>query len=361
MKIRGNTVGTTMPRPDWEQTKPNKADFIHNKPDIDGMLAEQIDDATVSDKAWSSKNTVDKLCPTFEITDTHLTCEPLEGYPLEVVSHDIFAYDDEDTVRQILLSQFTNRSYFYSVDFSSITEFPVSYNWNTGVLETDSGSWWQYNLETKTFTEIEDRANYTPTTILTITAKEGENFFTANNCLITVKGRIDPNKYWCEKLAEQEAINADQEAQLAELNKQYELIEEVTLAEEAASFKRNKDTNGVPYDFSAIRVRVVAPAATAKAQIIFSIYAKDFNLMYHQQSEALTTSKTATNFVLRNDHGLVDYYCVTSAEVNQGNPRMRDGYIIRPWENGTSISLTTNPSSVLIPAGTTIKIYAVRG
>jgi hypothetical protein len=31
-KIRGNTVGTTMPQPDWNQTDPTKADYIRNKP-----------------------------------------------------------------------------------------------------------------------------------------------------------------------------------------------------------------------------------------------------------------------------------------------------------------------------------------
>lgn len=35
-KIRGNTVGTSMPRPDWNQTDPTKADYIKNKPDISG-------------------------------------------------------------------------------------------------------------------------------------------------------------------------------------------------------------------------------------------------------------------------------------------------------------------------------------
>ena len=30
--IRGDTVGTTMPRPDWNQTDPRKADYIKNKP-----------------------------------------------------------------------------------------------------------------------------------------------------------------------------------------------------------------------------------------------------------------------------------------------------------------------------------------
>ena len=36
--IRGNTVGTTMPRPDWNQTDPAKADYIENKEAVDGHL-----------------------------------------------------------------------------------------------------------------------------------------------------------------------------------------------------------------------------------------------------------------------------------------------------------------------------------
>ena len=34
MKIKGNTVGTTMPRSDWAQTDPKKADYIKNKPSV---------------------------------------------------------------------------------------------------------------------------------------------------------------------------------------------------------------------------------------------------------------------------------------------------------------------------------------
>ena len=37
-KIRGNTVGTTMPRPDWNQADPSKADYIQNKPDLPGVV-----------------------------------------------------------------------------------------------------------------------------------------------------------------------------------------------------------------------------------------------------------------------------------------------------------------------------------
>lgn len=34
MKIKGNTVGTTMPRADFAQTDPKKADYIKNKPPV---------------------------------------------------------------------------------------------------------------------------------------------------------------------------------------------------------------------------------------------------------------------------------------------------------------------------------------
>ena len=34
MKIKGNTVGTTMPRSDWAQTDPKKADYIKIKPSV---------------------------------------------------------------------------------------------------------------------------------------------------------------------------------------------------------------------------------------------------------------------------------------------------------------------------------------
>lgn len=47
-----------------------------------------IDDGTVSaNSAWSSKNTVDKLCPSFAESGAVATCNPVEGYPMEVVSH----------------------------------------------------------------------------------------------------------------------------------------------------------------------------------------------------------------------------------------------------------------------------------
>ena len=43
-----------------------------------------IDDSKVGADAWSSKNIVDKLCPTFTESGSVVVCEPVDGYPLEV-------------------------------------------------------------------------------------------------------------------------------------------------------------------------------------------------------------------------------------------------------------------------------------
>lgn len=60
MKIRGTTINTPLAR--------------HAVPD----------DSEVSRKPWSSKNTVDKLCPSFTESGAIVTCEPVEDYPLQV-------------------------------------------------------------------------------------------------------------------------------------------------------------------------------------------------------------------------------------------------------------------------------------
>lgn len=63
-KIRGNTVGTSMPRPDWNQTDPSKADYIKNKPDISGGTGggANINDNTTSTTAtWSSQKINEEL------------------------------------------------------------------------------------------------------------------------------------------------------------------------------------------------------------------------------------------------------------------------------------------------------------
>lgn len=46
----------------------------------------RVDDTAVGDDVWSSKNTVDKLCPSFTESGAVVICEPVEGYPLSVVT-----------------------------------------------------------------------------------------------------------------------------------------------------------------------------------------------------------------------------------------------------------------------------------
>lgn len=53
------------------------------------------DDTAVSDKAWSSKNIIDRLCPAFTESGTVVTCEPLEGYPLSVTPIIIAPVNDD--------------------------------------------------------------------------------------------------------------------------------------------------------------------------------------------------------------------------------------------------------------------------
>lgn len=45
-----------------------------------------INDTTIGPDAWSSNNIVDKLCPSFEKTGLFVQCDPVEGYPLNIVA-----------------------------------------------------------------------------------------------------------------------------------------------------------------------------------------------------------------------------------------------------------------------------------
>ena len=48
-KIIGNPIGTTLPKPDWNQTDPNKGDYIKNKPDVEA-LKNLVGDTSVADQ-----------------------------------------------------------------------------------------------------------------------------------------------------------------------------------------------------------------------------------------------------------------------------------------------------------------------
>lgn len=62
MKIRGQTITTPIAR------------------------SAVVDDTSISNSPWSSKNTVDRLAPALKESGNIVTFEPVEGYPLEVVT-----------------------------------------------------------------------------------------------------------------------------------------------------------------------------------------------------------------------------------------------------------------------------------
>ena len=68
-KIIGNTTATPVPRSDWNQVDPNKADFILNKPDVALSTHTHSDYETKADatsKLTEAKEYVDSVSSTLE-------------------------------------------------------------------------------------------------------------------------------------------------------------------------------------------------------------------------------------------------------------------------------------------------------
>lgn len=49
--------------------------------------AARVNNTAVGDGVWSAKTIVDRLCPAFSAENRLVRCNPVEGYPLEVVTH----------------------------------------------------------------------------------------------------------------------------------------------------------------------------------------------------------------------------------------------------------------------------------
>lgn len=85
MKIRGNLVGTTQ-KPEKVLVKATDLTEEQKAQARENIAACHKDDSRIGTDVWSSKNTIDKLCPSFTESGSVVTCEPLEGYPLEVTA-----------------------------------------------------------------------------------------------------------------------------------------------------------------------------------------------------------------------------------------------------------------------------------
>lgn len=93
-----------------------------------------IDDAKVGADAWSSKNIVDKLCPSFEESGAVAVCDPVEGYPLDVVS--TINEKDDGTYASISLTRCGK----------NLFDFKQPVYWVTYTTSTGQGSRYGYSF-----------------------------------------------------------------------------------------------------------------------------------------------------------------------------------------------------------------------
>lgn len=152
---------------------------------------------------------------------------------------------------------------------------------------------------------------------------------------------------------------------IAPLQKTYELIEDVTLTEDVESFTRTADTNGVAYNFRAMRIYVETPAAAGannNSQIIFCLGTKSSDFaIYVQVSGGVTNTARTTLFQAQNANGLRDIWFATAESGGSTtNKQTRTGHGIVAWQNVVKLTLSAYPSALVIPAGTRIRIYGIR-
>lgn len=80
-----------------------------------GIVDAAPDDSSVCDKSWSSRNTIDKLCPTFAKADAMVTCMPVAGYPLDI------EWNRKNLLNNIAESKTTNGITFTVNEDKSVT------------------------------------------------------------------------------------------------------------------------------------------------------------------------------------------------------------------------------------------------
>ena len=150
--------------------------------------------------------------------------------------------------------------------------------------------------------------------------------------------------------------------------KQYELIEDITLTEDANSVYCNVDTNGEKYNFSAVRVFAEVPACGGTGvnhQLCLRLTASGNSWYFYNgiRDGIKATADAATIFMVRNDHGMLDYYGLTSENNDSRYGAVYSSPLrcVQLWKNITGLYLTTYPTSISMLAGTRIRIYGIRG
>lgn len=104
-------------------------EFTTSFDDVQEVLV--VDDTSIGKYPWSSKNTVDKLCPAFEESGRFVQCEPIEGYPLKVVTE-----LPESEVNGITLTILQGKNLFDCTQYEFVDKMVVH---SSGLVSNSSG------------------------------------------------------------------------------------------------------------------------------------------------------------------------------------------------------------------------------
>ena len=143
---------------------------------VDDPDAAHIDDTAVGAAAWSSRNIVDKLCPGLSESGAVVSCEPVEGYPLSVVSaieavqegsgdprpagwksiYDLsWQIDQTSIMTDMLAAGNTYRVSFVSYEGYQAIDVTVLLNETGGVVPgVLSGSYYEFTMPTSDIAQI---------------------------------------------------------------------------------------------------------------------------------------------------------------------------------------------------------------
>lgn len=152
--------------------------FNGNTPTVFSTFATVgVADNIVGQFGWSSKNIIDKLCPAFTESGNVVTCTPVEGYPLEVVSA-IAVSSDEVTELKLTHG---------SKNFANLnTGLTVELNGAQGIIE-DDGTIFINGTVTANIAFTAGKYAFDGECIVSIQAISGS----LNNCYVTTKDKYN--------------------------------------------------------------------------------------------------------------------------------------------------------------------------
>ena len=157
------------------------------------------------------------------------------------------------------------------------------------------------------------------------------------------------------------------------IDKPYELIEDITLTEEATQIIRASDTDGTPYSLDRLTIKIYVPAnsllSVTSAAMLCNVYvgAKTINLRNDSGVAKVVNSFTVfgeiynKNGFWNSNPTLTQSYSPNSMKIASYSGVQYDGILSIPnTDKINNIVIKTITDGVYFPIGTNIKIYGVR-